>query len=342
MSNTSEHVELQEVYRNVYDTWRFEVDSYWERNSYFAAFEVAAIAGCWYVIEKHGGMGAILSSLGFASSLLWLWNNVAVHSYIEYWWHSAKTIESELSPEYRFATNHPGSGLTPSLGAKLVPVLFGVAWFALCGYALREAGILQGPGVSSQYGRSSTMHNFLSGSFAPEVFWVMATAVLTGLLVFVAWKQLADLARTTKSDFIYRLKKDFFTPQTQDFVFLLENDLVVFDGASSVPRFNTVERDGVKPEKDGFTTNTIDFVLLGPLEDVGVLWRLGRLSLQEVYEGFDYYVRLCVENKAIRDYIDFVRKDAEEDDIYDHLLLLYEKLREQAPKLKDRKRKTVS
>lgn len=48
---TNRSAEL-EVYRNAYETWRFEVDSYWQRNAYFAAFETAAIGGCWYLLEK--------------------------------------------------------------------------------------------------------------------------------------------------------------------------------------------------------------------------------------------------------------------------------------------------
>jgi hypothetical protein len=93
----------------------------------------------------------------------------------------------------------------------------------------------------------------------------------------------------------------------------------------------------VEPEKDAFTTNVIDDLLLGPLEDVGVLWKSGRLSLDEVYETFDYYIRLCVENKAIADYINWVKKEPGNEDIYDRLLLLYKKLKEEGPKIRARK-----
>jgi hypothetical protein len=41
----------QEVYKEAFETWRYEVNSYWQRNNYFSAFEIAAIAGCWYVVE---------------------------------------------------------------------------------------------------------------------------------------------------------------------------------------------------------------------------------------------------------------------------------------------------
>jgi hypothetical protein len=183
----------------------------------------------------------------------------------------------------------------------------------------------------------NNMLDWLKDSLHPDVFWVMATALLTLALVAVAQKQLKDLARTSRSDFLYRLKKDFFTAQVTEFIFYLENNLLTFSPVP-IPAFNTVAKQGVTADKDGFTTNTIDDVLLGPLEDVGVLWKSGRLSLDEVYETFDYYVRLCVENKAIADYLSWVRKDAGDEDIYDHLLLLYKKLKEEGPKIRARKR----
>jgi hypothetical protein len=136
---TNQFAEL-EVYRNVYETWRFEVDSYWQRNTYFAAFETAAIGGCWYLLEKpHLVIGLLFAVLGTGLSLLWLWNNVAVHKYIKYWWQCAKDTERVLSLKDNaidFATNHPGSSLRPSLGAKLVPVIFVLAWLSLIVYAI--------------------------------------------------------------------------------------------------------------------------------------------------------------------------------------------------------------
>lgn len=182
------------------------------------------------------------------------------------------------------------------------------------------------------------MSDWLAASLKPEVFWVMATALLTLALAWVAWKQLRDLARTNRSDFLYKLKKDFFTEVETELIFLIENDLLIFN--AQTPSFDTVEKNGVKPEKDAFTTNTIDDVLLGPLEDVGLYWNLKALSFNEVYEIFDYYIRSVVENKAIGEYIDWVRKDPGNEDIYDHLLHIYEKLKKEGPKIRKRKAKS--
>ncbi len=40
-----------EVYKTIFDTWRSQVDSSWQRSSYFAAFEIAAVGGCWLLVS---------------------------------------------------------------------------------------------------------------------------------------------------------------------------------------------------------------------------------------------------------------------------------------------------
>jgi len=140
MQGLSNHLVELDVYKSVFETWRFEVNSYWQRNSYFAAFETAAIGGCWYLLEKgRFPIGLSFAILGAALTVIWFWNNVAVHSYIEYWWASIKDSEKALSLQDKnlaFASNHPGSGLRPSIGAKLVPLVFLVAWLSLVVYPL--------------------------------------------------------------------------------------------------------------------------------------------------------------------------------------------------------------
>jgi hypothetical protein len=124
-----------EVYRTIFETWRYEVDSYWQRNNYFAAFETAAIAGCWYVVEHaHPWSGLAFSFLGFASTIVWLITSIAVHRYVDYWWRSIQKIEEELSLEgdgLDFATKHPGSHLHPSVLVHFIPALFAAGWLVI-------------------------------------------------------------------------------------------------------------------------------------------------------------------------------------------------------------------
>ncbi|HXM22202.1 MAG TPA: hypothetical protein VN948_13170 [Terriglobales bacterium] len=130
-----------EVYRTIFETWRYEVDSYWQRNNYFAAFETVALAGCWYVVEhKHLWSGLAFSLLGVVSTIVWLITSIAVHRYIAYWWQSIKDIEAVLSLQdckFAFATEHPGSGLHPSWLVHVIPILFMAAWIVIVGLAFQ-------------------------------------------------------------------------------------------------------------------------------------------------------------------------------------------------------------
>ena len=129
-----------EVYRNTSEIWRFEVDSYWHRNNYFAAFETAALAGCWYLLERNRYVvGLTFSVLGTFLTAFWFWNNIAVHRYIKYWWEALQISEAHLDLGNRplnFATKHPGSNLKPSLAAKMVPLMFAAAWIFLDIYSI--------------------------------------------------------------------------------------------------------------------------------------------------------------------------------------------------------------
>jgi len=126
-----------EVYKTIFETWRSQVDSYWQRNTYFAAFETAALAGCWYLVEhSHPGMGMFVSILAIGITIVWLLSNSAVHSYIEYWLKAIMTIEKKLSLDeegFDFASKHPGSGalIRYSTLVQLVPMLFMIAWIGL-------------------------------------------------------------------------------------------------------------------------------------------------------------------------------------------------------------------
>lgn len=181
----------------------------------------------------------------------------------------------------------------------------------------------------------------------PTVFWVMLGAAATVVLILVAYQQLSALSRTTKSDFLYKVKKDFFTKDARRLIFLIENDLLEFKRAP-IPYFEI--QDGPEPgvqersrELDitGLTVSTylLDDVLLGPLEDIGILLRLGLVSLEETYEHFDTYVADCFENAAIRDYIHWCREGEENEDIWDGIEELHNRLARDGPLIRQKKRK---
>jgi hypothetical protein len=180
----------------------------------------------------------------------------------------------------------------------------------------------------------------------PGAVWVMVGALTTIGIAYVAFRQLRDLARTSKSDFLYRLKKDFFTEEARQLIFLVENDILEFR-SDEMPYFAVVGGDGhhVKDRMKelGFHSETVstylmDDVLLGPLEDVGLLERMGRISLVEAYEEFDSYVAICAESEAIMHYLTWSAEGAEEDDVYDNFVYLHTRLRAEGPRIRARKR----
>ncbi len=133
-----------EVYKAIFETWRYEVDSYWVRNNYFAAFETAALAGCWYVVEHHHlWVGLAFSLLGLVSALIWRITSEGVHNYVAYWWKSIHEAENKLSlgaEGLDYATKHTGSGRPlgqrPSRMVLFIPVLFMLAWVVIAAFAI--------------------------------------------------------------------------------------------------------------------------------------------------------------------------------------------------------------
>jgi hypothetical protein len=180
----------------------------------------------------------------------------------------------------------------------------------------------------------------------PATFWAMAAAIATAGLIAVAYYQLRDLAKTSKSDFLYKLKKDFFTPEARRLVFLAENDLLRFQ-RSQIPYFDIVRPDAETTNRmtelgiteSSASTGLVDDVLLGPLEDVGVLLERNLVSLDEAYEQFDSFVQTCVENEAIAQYLVWCRANEDDDDVYDHVQNLYERLEARGTEIRAEKRK---
>jgi len=180
----------------------------------------------------------------------------------------------------------------------------------------------------------------------PSVFWAMITAIATIALIAVAYWQLSNLAQTSRSDFLYRLKKDFFTDDARRLIFLAEHELLEFH-EQEIPHFEIIGREKISViermrelgiKGDSVSVYLVDDALFGPIEDLGVLEKLGLVSLQEVYEAFVTYINICVESEPLKAYLDWSRKDAEDDDVYDNLLNLYNKLKKETPRIRQEKR----
>jgi hypothetical protein len=86
------------------------------------------------------------------------------------------------------------------------------------------------------------------------------------------------------------------------------------------------------------STYLVDDVLLGPLEDVGLLLRNNLVSLNDAYEQFDSYVQICAEDRAISEYLRLARDGEGNEDVYDGFQYLYKRLEEAGPAVRDKKR----
>jgi hypothetical protein len=142
-----------EVYKVLFETWRFEVNSHWQRSSYFAAFETVAVAACWKLLDeqKSAWAGIVLSILGMLLTEIWRRNNNKTHFYAVYWLGKVTELEARLSSEsgdsVYFATeilNRPRTGwIRHRHLVQAVPMIFFVAWIMLLGLGVFRAGIRQ-------------------------------------------------------------------------------------------------------------------------------------------------------------------------------------------------------
>lgn len=82
---------LAELYKETFATWRFQIESYWARNTYFASFETAAIAGDWVVGAGHHWTAMVGAVGGLLLTVVWTLNCLKQHAYVRFWW--AKLIE---------------------------------------------------------------------------------------------------------------------------------------------------------------------------------------------------------------------------------------------------------
>lgn len=139
IANMDDNERTELIYKTIFDTWRSQVDSSWQRSTYFAAFEIAAIGGCWLLAsgEKLLPVGAaiVVSVGGLLLTLIWYLSTKKTQEYVRHWWESVLAIENGLLPTpspYNFAQQLDRKGkdeyrkLLPG-----IPVLFSAAWIAL-------------------------------------------------------------------------------------------------------------------------------------------------------------------------------------------------------------------
>lgn len=192
--------ELLEVYKSLYDTWRFEVNSHWQRSSYFAAFETVAVAACWKVLTDSSCQrwaGVVLSVLGIALTVVWFLSNNKTHEYAVFWLKAAGALEDKLIKRageqgIDFARQVKERTRTDSVYVKhpyLVqapPMMFLVAWCFLLCFAIRLAVIDFGTV------RYAITYEYVSLLVGTAALFLSAAATLIARSSLSQAKQVAD------------------------------------------------------------------------------------------------------------------------------------------------------
>jgi len=177
--------------------------------------------------------------------------------------------------------------------------------------------------------------------YDPAIFWSMVSAIATVVFLIVAWRQLRSLAKTSRSDFLYRLKSDFFTKEARQLVFLANEDLLHFHVEPDIPYFEIIDRnnpgvtDRLKEldiEAKSISIYSVDDVLLGPMEDIAVFEKLKLIGRNEVYEVFGEYLNICVRSQGLKEYLEWSREGPTNADVWKNLLNLHHKLKGKFPK----------
>lgn len=181
--------------------------------------------------------------------------------------------------------------------------------------------------------------------------WSTIYDLLTLALLFFTFRsfqtlraQIRSTQRTTNADFAERFKKAFFTDEARQLFFLVDNDLLNYEvlKIESAFEFHLFKLDKSKCEsikskipnfdkivsaKETYTSYELDDYLLQHFEDLGYYEENAILSLEDIYNGFAYYIETCYENTAIKTYVNNCRKgDARNKDIYDKFISLYNKI----------------
>ena len=162
-------------------------------------------------------------------------------------------------------------------------------------------------------------------------FGSVLASIFTAFLLWVAWEQLGKLNETSSANFIHKLDNDFFTSKTRKLVTLVDYEALEFkdpnsdksqsaDEIESLPYFEVnqdkLDKTNLPEEliknlsrKKYYSTCEVDDLLLGLLENIGMLEQRGVINFQMVYDVFGYYLELIWENPHITDYIMYCRKD---------------------------------
>ena len=174
------------------------------------------------------------------------------------------------------------------------------------------------------YATLQNLHNDLLSGLIGASF----NGCLTIFLIYIAWKELDSISKTSNAEFLIKFKDAFFTKETRNLIHLIDNDYLEFVNTEELGKAffkikeemideSTLDKE-IKDElkkKMAYSTYQMDDFILGHFEDLGIFEQKGSLDIEMVYEEFSWYLITVWENCAIKKYIQKQREESE--DIYD-------------------------
>ncbi len=152
--------------------------------------------------------------------------------------------------------------------------------------------------------------------------------------------------RERKAEFAERFRLELFTPGAQKIFFLAAHGFLRFevDATSGVGFFMIIQAQEniieqrlrqIFGEQRSVLTFEMDDQFLAPLEEVAHYESIGVIDFEDVYRSFADFVDVAVTNKAIQEYVQWLRKQAGWK-VYAQLETLHAKL-----KAAEKKRKKI-
>lgn len=181
--------------------------------------------------------------------------------------------------------------------------------------------------------------------------WETIEATATVWVVLAAYYQLREgnkTARadsiTSRADFIRRFSEKFFDDEnTRDLLTLLDSDALIFEGEEYW--YFSIQEDKVRHlgisetkkqeliARQRYSPFEVDDWLLGHFEAIAFFEREGLISIDHVYNEFDWHIETAWENEEIQKYIKASRKE-DGDHIYEWFGCLVLKLKRHESKKK--------
>lgn len=179
--------------------------------------------------------------------------------------------------------------------------------------------------------------------------WPFVGAIATILLWLVALQELAYSNKIAKTDFAHRFTLEFNREETRDLVMLFNHNALKFkiknievkendSNSDNISLYFEIQKDiltklvvSEKKKKEFhaksiYTAFEVDDFMLGYFEEMAALEKRGMLTIEVIYDNFDFYFDFIWNNEEIKKYIMYERENEKDgEDIYEDFEYIVDK-----------------